>query len=266
MKAGPAIFAIFLLALRSFFSGERAWMSVILVWLPPIFALVIGVTARRSFDAEWLMHAVSLRMVLGIYLLLLALTHGLSISSTDIEEGTSVYLYTGLLPRWGVLFCRFVVTWLLLSLLTLLSLSLTGIVAAVTRGAEDLLRVQELALRYAIPATLGLSCYLAFFVLCGFTFRRPATVSLIISILWEVIVTYMMPMKFATYTITNNLYAIALPVTLGGERGRWFRHVRNYEMAEYGDAILFLCTLLAFLLVGGMVALRNRSLAGKESG
>lgn len=265
MKVIPAVLAIQRLALGSFFSGKRAWMSVILVWLPPVMAVVIGMTARRDFDAEWLMNAVSLRLVLGIYLLLLALTHGLSISSTDMEEGTSAYLYTGVLPRWAVLFCRFTITWILLSVITLLSLCLTGVAAAVTRGAEDLLFLQELGLRYAIPATLGLACHLAFFVFCGFAFRRPAAVALIVSILWEVVVTYMMPMKFAAYTITNNLYGIAVPVSLGGERGRWFRHVRNYDLPEYGEAVLFLCGWLAVLLVASMIALRHRSLAGRES-
>ena len=77
--------------------------------------------------------------------------------------------------------------------------------------------------------------------------------------------TYMMPMKFAAYTITNSLYAIALPVSLGGERGRWFRHVRNYEILEYGEAVLYLCLFLAILLVVGMTVLGRRSLMGRES-
>jgi ABC-type transport system involved in multi-copper enzyme maturation permease subunit len=266
MRILPALSAISLLSLRSFFSGKRGWGSALFIWLPPLLALVIGLTARHDFDAEWLMNTISLRMVLGLYLLLLALMQGLSISSTDIEEGTSAYLYSGLLPRWGVLFTRFLVTWGLLSLLTLVSLCLVGVISAVTRGAEDFLYLQELALRYSLPASIGLACHLAFFIFCGFAFRRPATVALILSILWEVVVSFMMPIKFAAYTVTNNLYAISLTVILGGEKGRWFRHVRNYELLEYGDAILFLMVLLALFLLGGMVALERRPLMGRESG
>ncbi len=262
----PALLSLTGLSLRSFFSGKRGWGSAIFIWIPPLLALLIGMTARRDFEAEWLMNAVSIRMILGLYLLLLALMHGLSLSSSDIEEGTSAYLYSGILPRWGVFFCRFLVTWALLVLLTMMSLCLVGVLSAVSRGAEDFLHLQKLAFLYMIPVSIGLACHLAFFVFCGFAFRKPATVALIVSILWEVVVTFMMPMKFAAFTVTNNLYAISYTVVFGGEKGRWFRHVRNYELLDYGDSILYLCIFLAVLLLGAMITLERRSLMGKESG
>jgi hypothetical protein len=86
------------------------------------------------------------------------------------------------------------------------------------------------------------------------------------AILWEIVVTFAIPMKFAAYTLTNNLYGLALSLALEGHQGRWFRYRRGYyEIPSYADAALFVSLWLGIFLAAAMVALMNRSIGGKEA-
>lgn len=265
MKRIQAGFAFASLSARSLISGRRFQLTTALVLLPPVIALILGMTPRAGLDPTWAMHALALQVVLSVYILLVALVHGLSLSSGEIEEGTAVYVYLGILPRWAVLLVRFAVTSVLLGLLTTGSLVLMGLGIAATSGgsAAELL---GLGLRYALVASVGLACYLSFFLFCGYAFRRPTAVGMIVAVLWEFVVTFTMPMKFAVYTLTNNLYGLALSLALHGDQGRWFRHRRAaYEIPTYESASLFVSVVIAGFLVAAMIALMNRSIEGKES-
>lgn len=265
MKRMAAAGALGTLCARSIFSGKRFALTAVLFGLPPLVALFIGGTARAGLDPAWAMNFLSLKMILPIYILLIALVHGLSLSSGEIEDGTAVYAFLGLLPRWVVLLVRFFVTAVLLSALTFGTLALTGLAIAATSGgsAGPLL---ALAARYGLVASVGLACYLAFFLFCGYAFPRPAAVGIITTILWEFVVTFTMPMKFAAYTLTNNLYGLALSLALDGDQGRWFRYRRAaYEMPTYESASLFVSVALGLFLVASMIALMNRSIEGKEA-
>lgn len=260
-----AVLALASICTRSIFAGRRLTLTMVLFLLPPALSLLIGATARGGFDHAWAMHGVSLRLVLSSYVIVLALIHGLSLSSGEIEEGTAVYVFLGILPRWAVLLVRFAVTATLLSALTLGSLALSGLSVAATMGARagELL---HLAARYGIVSAVAIGCYLAFFLFCGYAFRRPVAVGISATILWEIVVTFFMPMKFAAYTLTNNLYGLALSVAMDGQQGRWFRYRRgSYEIPSYQEASLYVSVFLATFLVAAMIAVMNRSIEGREA-
>lgn len=260
-----AAWALTSLCSRSMFSGKRLLLTSFLLFLPPFVSILVGMTAHAGIDPNWGLHAVALRLVISLYILLLALVHALALSSGELEEGTAVYLFLGILPRWAVLLVRYAVTWILLSALTGGALALSAIaIHVVAQGSLGTLLL--LAVRYTLVAAVGLGCYLAFFLFCGYAFARPTAVGLVSTILWEMVVTFLLPMRFAAYTLTNNLYGLALALALGGEQGRWFRHRRGaYEIPSYDEASIFVSLVLGFFLVAAMVAVMNRSVLGKEA-
>ncbi len=260
-----AVLALASLGLRSMFTGRRAVLTAVLISLPPTCAALIGATSQGGFDWAWAMHGVSLRLVLSSYLIVLTLIHGLSLSSGEIEDGTAVYIHLGILPRWATLLIRFGSTTVLLSILTFAGLALSGLAVAVTMNAPAA-ALLRLAVRYSFVASVGIGCYLALFLFCGYAFRRPAAVGISATMLWEIVVTFFMPMRFAAYTLTNNLYGLALSLAMDGHPGRWFRYRRgSYEIPSYSEASLYVSLFLGFFLAAAMIAIMNRSIEGKEA-
>jgi hypothetical protein len=81
---------------------------------------------------------------------------------------------------------------------------------------------------------------------------------------WELMVTWWR-IKFAAWTVTNNLRALFRPLVLDGQSGFLYRYVRNFELHEYGEAALFLSILTGLFLAAAMAAIMNRSIEGREA-
>ena len=257
-----SILAFALLTGRNLFAGKRAWAAAAAVLLPPVVAALVAALAPRA-DGTELFHGIAFHFSLRILLFLLALLYGLSFTSGEIEEGTAGYLYLGALPRWTIVLVQVLVGTLAIAAILGASLLLTGLAASLaSKGPPaDLWRD---AAGMTVVAGAGALASLGFYAACGLSFRRPLAVAVIATFLWEILVTPM-PVRFAAWTLTNNLRALLLLLVFDGQRGPWYRYARNYEFPGYGSAALFVSAAAAAFLGAAMVAAMNRSIEGKEA-
>ncbi|MFN3484091.1 MAG: hypothetical protein ACK44W_01190, partial [Planctomycetota bacterium] len=113
----------------------------------------------------------------------------------------------------------------------------------------------------------GLIIALGYAMACGFAFRHPRAAMMAAVgpiFFWELLVTWW-PMKFAAYTVTNNVRALLKTLLFEGRPGRIFKYVRNFELPEYSEAALFVSALAGLALAAAMVAAMNRSIEGREA-
>lgn len=265
-RSGPWIWAIFAcarLTLRRIFSVKRRWFIAGLMLLPPLLAMGISVS-RTAPLPEDVFFWISFQFTLFLLLILMTLVVGIALTSGEIEDGTIGYLFLGTLPRWLVLLIDLAVATLTVTILLTVVLILTLMAAGVGGGMPQALQHPELLARYALIAGTGVLTYLSFFFFCGYAFRRPIAVSVVITFLWEILFTFM-PAKIAAYTVTNNLRALILHLILGGEPHKAYRYARNFDFPDYSQAAMFLSVLIAFFTIASLVAVMNRSLVGREA-
>jgi hypothetical protein len=247
---------------RSFWAGKRAVVAGIFLLLPAAVVAVLAGTSSRA-DGTELFHGMAFHYTLWFMLYLISLIYGIAITSGEIEEGTVGYVYLGAVPRWLVVLVQVSVTSLLLTLLTGGSLLTMGLAAGLApRGAPAEIWADVAGL--TVVAGGGTSAALAFYATCGLVFRWPLAVGATVTFFWEFMVTYF-PIKFAGWTLTNNLRVLMLHLVFDGRRPPWYKYIRNYEPPTYGQASMFLSVAVGVFLVAAMVASMNRSVEGKEA-
>lgn len=256
MKALPELAR---LTARTLLSGKRGWAAALLLLLPCVVALALALLKPGGADAELLYRNIAFYYSLRFMIFLLALIFGISLTSGEIEEGTAGYLFLGAIPKWLVVFVQALTALATLGTLCAASLLLTALGAGLPW--EDLGRAVGGA---AVVAVAGLSVALGFCLFCGLAFRRPLAVAVIATFLWELMMS-VMPVRFAAYTVTNNLRALVLHLVFEGDHGRWFRYVRNFTLPSYDEAALFLPIAAAVSLAAAMLAASRRSIEGRES-
>jgi len=248
---------------RNFWAGKRSVAALLLLLLPAVIVGLVALTSSRV-RGTFLFHGVAFNYSLWFMLYLLTLIYGIALTSGEIEEGTVGYLYLGALPRWQIVIIQIAVSALVLTALAGLSVLLTGLAASLSdQGApEDLWRD---VWGFTLVAGIGILVSLAFYASCGLAFRSPMPAAVLATFFWELMVT-IMPVKFAAWTVTNNLRALMLPLVFDGQPGRWYRYKQDaYEMPSYGAAAMYLSVLAGLFLVTAMVAAMNRSIQGKEA-
>jgi ABC-type transport system involved in multi-copper enzyme maturation permease subunit len=248
---------------RNFWAGRRATAALALLLLPPAIVGLVALTSS-SVRGTFLFHGVAFNYSLWFMLYLLTLIYGIALTSGEIEEGTVGYLYLGALARWQIVLIQIAVTAFVLTVLAGGSVLLTGLAASLARQGppEDLWRD---AWGCTVVAGIGVLVSLAFYATCGLAFRWPMPAAVLATFFWELMVT-IMPVKFAAWTVTNNLRALMLPLVFDGQQGRWYRYREDaYAIPDYGEAAMYLSVLAGLFLVTAMVAAMNRSIEGKEA-
>jgi len=208
---------------------------------------------------------VAFQYSLGFMIYLLSIIYGIALSSGEIEDGTVGYLYLGRVPRWLIVLVQVTVTTLALSALVFLSLVLTALAAGL--GPGTLPRFWRDVAACTLVGGTGILVALPFYMVCGLVFRTPigaVASALVPTLFWELMVTGW-PIKFAAYTVTNNLRGLLLALVFEGRPGPLYRYVKNFSIPGYGEASMFLSVLAGLFLVAAMVAAMNRSVEGKEA-
>jgi hypothetical protein len=263
MLRAAAAFA--LLTVRNLAAGKRAPAALFLLALPGLLALLAALFGKKA-DATMIFEQVVFKYSLGFMVYLLALIYGIALSSGEIEDGTVGYLYLGAVPRWLIVLVQAAVTTLALGAGIFASLLLTAF-------AADLAPVGELDRFWGrvgsctLVGTTGILVALPFYMVCGLTFRTPLgamAAALIPTLFWELMVTGW-PIRFAAYTVTNNLRGLLLVLLFDGRPGPLYGYVKNYRIPDYSGAALYLSILAGIFLVAAMVAAMNRSVEGKEA-
>ncbi len=245
---------------RTLLSGRRLWAALFLLGLPPLLAALLAAFGKNAEPGE-VFRGVVFQLTLWAVIDLLAVVFGLALTSGEIEEGTAGYLYLGAVPRAAAVLVQALVAVLILSGLLMLSLALTALASGLPPGS----------LRHVLSCTLvgaaGLLVVLAWTMTCGLAFRSPGAAlagALFPVFFWELLVTWW-PMKFAAWTVTNNLRALLLPLIFDGKRGPLYRYVRNFKLPAYDEAALYLSVLAAVFLAAAMIAAEHRSIEGREA-
>lgn len=251
------------LTARNLFSGKRAWAALLLAALPPAVAATVAGLGGEKADGTLLFQGIAFFYSLRIMLYLMALIFGIALTSGEIEDGTVGYIYLGALPKWAIALIQSLVAAAALTALAGLSLLLTALAAGMA-ARHPLEAAGATAAKATLVAGVGILVSLTFYTACGLAFKRPLIVGIVATFFWEIVLTQL-PIRMAAYTVTNNLRALMLPLLFDGDRGRWYRYVRNYDFPAYGEAALFLSVLTGLFLVAAMVAAMNRSVEGKEA-
>jgi len=245
------------------FTGKRFLALGLLLMIPPCLAGALAMAARVVPGVPFF-DGITFALSLYLVLILSAMIYGIGLTSSEIEDGTVGYVFLAACPRWLVALVHVVVTGALLTVLTTASIAATyGLSSISPAGLGE--HGPSVIAADALIAWIGLTTYLAWFVLCGYAFKHNVAASIASVVVWEWIVP-MIPNRLGAFTVIVNLRVIWLHLVQSGDPGRWFRAQVGYDLPTYGDASMFLSVALALFLALGMVAAMNRSIAGREAG
>jgi len=241
------------LTLRGLVGGKRAWAAAFLVLAPPFFAGLAALLGKHVQPLQ-LFQGFVFEFSLWFVVYLLALIYGIAMSIGEIEDGTAGYLYLSAVPKWLIVLVQMSVTALALTAALFVNLLLTGLASLLAKGET-------------LVGGAGIVVSLGYYVTCGLVFRTPTgalAAALIPTFFWEILMTSW-PIKFAEFTLTNNMRGMLLPMIFNGTRTPLYKYVRNFHLPDYGEASMFLSILAGIFLVTSMVAAMNRSIEGKEA-
>jgi hypothetical protein len=251
-----AIVALVLFTLRRVFTGKRVLAASIVLALAPLLAAVI--CAAGEAPAEEVYHGLMIELVSWVAAMLLSLVYAIALTSSELEDGTGPYVLLAALPKWAVALVQIAVTAFGLTLMASVSVMATWVVVSLmgTGPAPD----PVLLWRYSFATGAAVLAYLSVFTFWGYSFRRGYAVSIAVAVVWEAMVVRM-PMKFAAYTITNNVRGLILSLALEGDPGTYFWYSRGfYDFPTYGQGALFLSVVVGLGLTAAMVTIMNRAL------
>lgn len=252
------------LTLRGLIGGRRATAAAILVLAPPFFALLSSMFGKHV-DPVKLFHGFMFYFSLWFVIYLLSLIYGIALSIGEIEDGTAGYLYLSAIPKWMIVLIQMAVATAALTAGLFVNLLLTGLAASY--GHELVPNLMRDVFSCTLVGGVGIAVSLGYYVTCGLAFRTPTgalAAALLPTFFWEILVTSW-PMKFAEYTLTNNLRGMLLPMVFNNSRGPLYRYVVNFHLPGYGEASMFLSILMGLFLITAMIAAMNRSIEGKEA-
>ena len=251
-----ALSTLSLLTLRRIAAGRRVAVAAIVITVPAVLtALLCGMS---EMDSEEIYHGVMIQFVTWIGAVLLTLMDATAMTSSEVENGAAGYVQLAALPKWAVALVQVAVTAVALSGLGFVSALEAWIVAA-TMG-HGVTPDPMLLLRYTLASGAAVTAYLSVFVFCGYAFRAGMMVSIGLAVVWEVMVVFM-PIRFAAYTVTNNVRGMILSLALEGDPAGYFWYTRGlYDFPTYGEAAMFLSIVVAVAMSAAMVAAMNRAL------
>ncbi|MBI4565288.1 MAG: hypothetical protein HY716_11400 [Planctomycetes bacterium] len=262
-KLMNGLFALASLSARRIVAGRRRWTLALIVGAAPAVGLGLVLASLGAPDALLFDR---LMFMLHLYLapILLAIIHGTAISSGEIEDGTAGYVLLGILPRWLAALTQILATGAALAAALVVGVGLTY--AACALAEEPLpVRLGRTLGSHALVAALSVFVFLPFFAACGYVFKRGVAVGMVAVFVWEFMATFM-PVKFAAYTLTNNVRVLWVYLYRDGLQGPFFQYAHGgWELPSYAQAARFVCLLSALFLAAAMIALSRRSIEGKEA-
>ena len=244
--------------LRRLVAGRKVPASMVVLALAPLTALLLAAFSTDT-PAE-LYDRAMIQMAAYLSPLLLALIHSVAMTSGEIEDGTAPMVLLSGLPKWLATLVQGVTAAAALSLALAATVALTWGIARMGGAGERPAAV--LIWRYSFAVSVAMFSYLSIFVFLGYAFRHGLAAGITYAVIWEAMV-IRMPIRFAAFTVTNNVRALIVSLGLEGERGEHFGYAVGYDFPTYGQAALFLSIAVAAALTLGMVAAMNRSLVSR---
>ncbi|HVY61546.1 MAG TPA: hypothetical protein VHF22_07825 [Planctomycetota bacterium] len=244
--------------LRRIAAGRRVYAAAAVLALGPLVALLVSL---RSHDPpSELFQQVGVHI--GAYLapLLLALVYGIAITTSEVEDGTAGYVFLAALRREVVALVQVVVTGAGLAVLAAGSVAATW---AIVRHVASEGPPPSPALAVDLALAAGLAClpYLACVSFCGYAFRHGIAASVIFGVIGEVI-PVAMPVRFALYTITNNVRAVIVATALHGDASDVLEYSEHWAWPwpSPGSALAYLAVVTVVALALAAAAAGRRRL------
>ncbi|MCX4747872.1 ABC transporter permease [Kitasatospora sp. NBC_01287] len=165
------------LTVRGLLGRRRA---ILLLVVPVLLVLLAAVASASSADKHDLAVKILGTLGLGTLVPLLGLVVGTGVISTEIDDGSIVYLLAKPLPRWRIVLTKLAVavltTWVFAAVPTLVA-------GLILDGTAD-----GLALAYTVGTLVAGAAYSALFLLLGVVTRNAVVVGLAYALIWESLV------------------------------------------------------------------------------
>jgi ABC-2 type transport system permease protein len=155
----------------------RGWRGVLLALLPAaLLLLTVVIRGMLGDEGPQVVDVVLGGLTMGTVVPLIALIIGTGAISTEVDDGSIVYLLTKPIPRWKIVLTKFAVA----AVTALVFAALPTFAAALI-----LTGVGALAVAYGIAAVIACLVYCALFVLLGVLSRQAVIIGLVYVLLWE---------------------------------------------------------------------------------
>ncbi len=175
---------------------------------------------------------------IGVLLPLVAVIVGTSALGSELEDGTIVYLLARPVPRWRIAIVKWLVAWLVTSLLVAPAIAIAGLI-----GHGD----GQLAVGYAAASVLGALEYCAVFVALSIITSRALIVGLAYVVVWEGFVASLFA---GTRQISVRQHALAVAEALGGSGAAGTAELELANALILGAVVTILAALVAVRRLG----------------
>lgn len=264
MNRGAALGALTRYTLSRLLAPGRLLVTLGIFAFPVLWAIGASLFGKAPVN----LLAGGLYVYFNLYIVLIAasLFNALAVTSQELEDGSALYLYSGILPRWIVLLDRFAVVAGLLTLISGLSITATYLFLKPNGLTLDAGQIVTLA---GISGA-GLALFTAAYMACGAWFKHSMAASIVLTVLWEVVV-FGTPTQLWPYTVTCCMRSLVKAEVYGGAPPGWLLRVsdlnraRGIEMLAPREALIYLGILCASLLVLGAWAISRRQLTDKAA-
>lgn len=232
------------IARLTFSSLLRRWRGVMLALLPAVLLLLSAavrgmVPSDVAFSAhEQLLGGLNMATIVP----LIALIVGTGAISTEIDDGSIVYMLTKPLSRWKIALTKYVVAVVTALAFAVVPTLLAGLILT---GSFSI------ALGYTVGAAVACVVYCALFVMLGVLSRQAVVIGLIYVLLWDNLVAGLVA---AAKNLSVQYWGQAIGSLVDSEI--------NSSINVYAAAILAIVVTGAALWYGGR-RLRSLTLAGE---
>ena len=172
-RSGPVNPTVAWLGLRSLFGRRRGILLVVL----PVVLLALAVLVRVLVDSSSVADDILDQLGLVVVVPLVALIATTGVLSSEVDDGSVVYLLAKPLSRWTIVVSKLVVASACVLVFAALPLLVAGLVLAPDAG--------RLGLGFAVGGLVGGLAYCALFALASVMTRHAVVVGLVYVLIWE---------------------------------------------------------------------------------
>jgi ABC-2 type transport system permease protein len=197
--------ALLSITVRALLNRRRTLLLALVGVLLVVVAALFRLSAPGDDEADRFALRLLGNFGLGVVLPLVAVIVGTAALGSELDDGTIVYLLAKPVARWRIVAVKFLVTWLVTSLLVAPAVLVAGVV---TNGDTTL------ALGFAVAALVGGLEYAAIFLALSLITSRALIIGLAYVVVWEGVVAGLFE---ATRGFSVRQHALAVANALGGD-------------------------------------------------
>ncbi|MEO6578173.1 MAG: ABC transporter permease [Candidatus Limnocylindria bacterium] len=174
------ITALVSLTFRALLNRRRTLLLGLLGALLLLVAVVFSLGSPSAEEATRFTGRLVANFGLAVLLPLVTVIVGTAAVGSELDDGTIVYLLAKPVPRWLIVLVKFVVAWLVSTLLVAVPILIGGVVGA---GGDA-----TIGIGYAVAAAIGALEYTAVFLALSLVTSRALVVGLAYVVVWEGVV------------------------------------------------------------------------------